>query len=68
MFALETSFREGHSQTKNNSHQQLLVLVTMHKGLDLSVCLQKAELIPVSGTEKNMELNYPRIEWVAFLR
>ena len=50
MFALETSFREGHSQTKNNSHQQLLVLVTMHKGLDLSVCLQKAELEAMGGT------------------
>lgn len=48
--------------------QQLLVLVTMHKGLDLSVCLQKAELIPMSGIEKNMELNYPKIKWVAFLQ
>ena len=42
MFGLETSLREGYLQTKNNSHQQLLVLATMHKGLDLSVCLQKA--------------------------
>ena len=40
----------------------------MTTGLDLSVCLQKAELVLMNGTEKNMELNYPGIEWVAFLQ
>lgn len=62
MFALEISFKEDIHKL-----EIIHMSVTRTKRLDLSVWLQKTELVPMSRCKKKVELNYPRIEWVAFL-
>lgn len=62
MFALEISLKEDIHKL-----EILHMSVTRTKRLDLSVWLQKAELVPMSKGKKKVEFHYSRIEWVAFL-